>query len=303
MSQQEKFVVLWSWEGGKRVQFFSDLMQEIPWSPGTAVSYYETFLGTQMALKQAKVEIAIEPIDQVFLRRLRSRHNTAHPQLPSILTPPEIALMMLQLGAMSDRAALEMKVALGTAYTTIQRLPDVLQVCTTDVRQIGDLIAVTITSGKVVDRIGAYSIHLEAESDVGKALWELAKYKAKQAEENLFLRPEKLLAKFNLVKPAGSGERAVRKGAAIAAAVSGSSVDQIQTQMQHTSRARTLQYLGMGQWNVEQGKECVAMARRVGLQGFLQPQSDRDTSQRSSKPTNTPSKRSNTSSGKRKRGH
>jgi hypothetical protein len=177
-----------------------------------------------------------------------------------IVSPPELCMMIRRLEVQNTNIATEAAAAAELSFTQIQRVPDVLQIEARRVTPVGPSLAIQIGKGKVTARTGAMTVHVSSTSALAEKIRVIQRRKTE--DELLFDKGAGQL--LSMVIPPGRDVRALRKGGAIAASLNGLEDDQLQLQMRHTTRARTLKYLGHGMYN---GTD---IARGLRVQQLLQ---------------------------------
>lgn len=256
---RERFAALWGMTAEHRVAAFTSLAQECAWDTSTQKGYWQVLLGALPGLQQLMPKLAVTPLDERFMRILSEEHKTAPPKPPNVFSPPEIVAACRTLRRQEN---LQAAVALELAYTSLQRLPDIMQAEHSLIVRVKDVLAIPLHQGKVANRTGTWTIH--ASGPLARDIEQLKLVRVATTSTKLFdANAQKVI---RTVLPRDVPLTGVRKGGAIAQMLQGNTtLADTQKQMRHKEPSMTIMYLGRGVYDMEAATRATNIAAAIGI--------------------------------------
>lgn len=259
-AEQTKWTVFWALPPDKRHNLLVRCGTVAIWRPGTMVTRMGMLLKVGKILEDGCNSVKVLNCDKQFMLNLEHIHNTTPPGHPIIITPPEIMKMCAKMDNMGTTAATSASVALRLAYSTLQRLPDVLQIQARYVTpHTRATTAVTLTKGKMTRCHGAHTVHVG-----GKLAGEVLEVKRVALSDSLFHAKAKAI--IQSVMPDGRTMKASRKGATIACCINGVGDAELNAQLLHPQMKTTKKYTHHGKYSATALNRGLQLQQSVGLE-------------------------------------
>ena len=226
------------------INHFSATSTKANWGASTKASYWTAWLG---AKKTMHLEITAE--DRQLQKQLDASSKAATPTITNYLTPTLLNEPLLKDGP------LNLKIAILLTFVASQRISDILQLHSENVKQDGDFLMITLTKGKVIDRIGPYTIFFPAHSQTAKAMLELQKTRGNKylfSEENSTTERHTLGESIRvLLKSVNTtlNQPAIRHGGARQMGLLAIPQETIRTFTKHATESMLNRYMQHGQFN------------------------------------------------------
>lgn len=241
-----------------RFKAFEQIRVHCEWDTSTAKTYWEVLMGTMEIAQSLIPSLQVSALDRQVMHNLRVAHDTAPPKPPSIISPPQLQQACVTLRRQEKMGP---ALALELAYTTLQRMPDVVKAETNLLVRVGNMAALSLHAGKVAHITGTWTIH--AHKELATDL--LAHAATQQAAGDTLLFGKNASRAIKAVLPPSTSLLAIRKGAAISHALAGGDLEDAQSMMRHRSDDRTIYYLGCGVYDMTAARRAARVADLVAV--------------------------------------
>lgn len=279
--QRRNWALMWALSPEQRYIIIEKWKVAHEWKTGTTLSYLERMKKILPILAERIPELPRRPtvIDAQMLRDARDAHESRIPAPPIIMSPPETALALKKLRNRGTPEATQAAAMLETTYRTIGRQSDTNQVLRTSISR---LPARCLSDGTTLQAAAAFQVHsgktivctgtlARMVTGTGAAaLLDIAQAQASAStHEDLTIMSGRAKAQLRSVMPQGKTQRAIRKGAAVAAACNGVADVDLQEQMGHATLKMTRMYLGQGLFSHSARVRAAQIEAAIDLDAYL----------------------------------
>ena len=207
------------------------------WKTSTRASYWATWLGVNRNLK-----LLSTPEDQELMRILQQEANSQIDAIHPIPLSMTDFLTLTQL----PHVSMTTKVAIATTFLLGQRMSDMLLLRPQDIADMTESVAITLHAGKVVPKIGPYSLFIPKTGQTS-LLAEMILTMSRSETSSLFAATSNTEIRDALRAVNCLLElRSVRRGGLIAMAENNTHIATILTFSRHASEAMLYRYLNAG---------------------------------------------------------
>jgi integrase len=244
MAAQKRMLFPMDHPAQERFALFDKVTRHV--AASTRAAYWAAYMALQKIF-----EIAPSASDRKTQRYFEAK-SWETPQ-----TNPTTPLTSSQLNTLLERDDSPMATMIAVAYELGQRLGDMLQLHYKDVVEEAHRVLVTVRRGKVVPRIGPFTLALPKRSPAARrlmALWRLRKdlfllseHNSQEERTNLAKTAHKKLSQLDQTL----GVRSVRKGGLMRLAGTGKPLSTILLFSRHATTQMLYKYLGEGRYAEE----------------------------------------------------
>lgn len=257
---KRRLVLFWAVSDEARADIFNDIAQiaRPPWTAATMAQYWQQFLATAAPMK-----VTISATAKQTRKNLQ-RTALLHPaEFPKAISPEEVRCIWQNL---LEECCEETALCLQTTWSLAGRFADVSRLLASQVRLVSTYVALTFTEGKVVSRIGPWSLHLPLKSEIGEKVFAKAVEARNAGRKYVFGDVEerrKELRKAAISVHPACNQHAIRRGAVQEMSRMGHRLSTIQMFTRHRSLEMTQHYLNKGAADMVQAKEVADIAEEM----------------------------------------